>query len=38
MIPVAQPNVYPGQQQIPVAQPNAEGDQPNAYPSLDGQQ
>ena len=38
VIPVAQPNVYPGQQQIPVAQPNAEGDQPNAYPSLDGQQ
>jgi len=38
VIPVAQPNVYPGQQQIPVAQPNAEGDQPNAYPSIDGQQ
>ena len=38
MIPVAQPNVYPGQQQIPVAQPNAEGDQSNVYPSLDGQQ
>ena len=38
VIPVAQPNVYPGQQQIPVAQPNAEGDQSNVYPSLDGQQ